>query len=97
LIVSGVIGILIGLNAARKPKQDLIEDERSKRIMEKAGYHTFWAVLYLAGTIMLLRMLKLSPSLTPSHDLFYGAQYLWMIGMFTFLILRWHYNKKGEV
>ncbi len=97
LILSGLIGFIMVLQVASKPKQELIEDERSARITQKAGYHAFWALLYLAGTIMLLRMLKPSPLLTPSHDLYYGAQYLWMIGMFTFLILRWHYNKKGEV
>lgn len=97
LILSGLIGLIIVLLVASKPKQELIEDERSVRVNEKAGYHTFWALLYIAGLIQLLRMLKLSPSLTPSFELSEGARHLWLIGIFVFLILRWHYNSKGEL
>lgn len=96
LILSGLIGFIIALKMASKPRQELIEDERSVRVNEKAGYHTFWALLYIAGLIQLLRMLKLSPSLTPSYDLSEGARHLWLIGIFVFAILRWHYNSKGE-
>ncbi len=95
-IMGGLLGILIGLNAARKPRRELIEDERSERITEKAGFHAFWAILYIAAIIILLRMLKLSPSLTPSYDLSEGARQLWLIGVLVFLILRWYYNKRGE-
>ncbi|MBU3967879.1 MAG: DUF2178 domain-containing protein, partial [Euryarchaeota archaeon] len=45
LILSGLIGFIIALKVASKPKQELIEDERSVRVNEKAGYHTFWALL----------------------------------------------------
>jgi hypothetical protein len=54
------------------------------------------ALLYIAGLIILLRMLKLSPSLTPSFELSEGARHLWLIGIFAFVILRWHYKSKGE-
>ena len=97
LILSGLIGFIIALRVASKPKQELIDDERSKRITEKAGYHTFWVILYITTIIILLRMLKLSPSLTPSSELSEGARHLWEIGLFSFIILRWYYNKKGEV
>jgi len=96
LILSGLIGFIIALKVASKPKQELIEDERSVRVNEKAGYHTFWALLCIGALIVLLRMLKLSPSLTPSFELSEGARHLWLIGIFAFLILRWHYNSKGE-
>jgi uncharacterized membrane protein len=96
LIIGGVIGMFIVLLVTFKIRQELIEDERTVRAREKAGYYAFWALLYLAGLIMLFRMLKLSPSLTPSFELSEGARHLWLIGVFTFLILRWYYNKKGD-
>lgn len=96
LILGGLIGFIIVLQVASKPKQELIEDERSKRIMEKAGYHAFWIILYVTTIIILLRMLKLSPSLTPSLELSEGARHLWLTGLFAFVILRWYYNKRGE-
>jgi len=97
LILSGVIGFIIVLQVASKPKQELIEDERSIRVREKAGFYALLSLLYFAGIFELLRILKLSPSLTPSPDYTVGARHLWLIGMFVFLILRWYYNKKGEV
>lgn len=96
LIIGGVIGCFIVLIVAFKIRQDLIEDERTVRAREKAGYHTFWAILYIAAMIILLRMLKLSPSLTPSYDLSEGARHLWLIGVLVFLILKLYYNKRGE-
>ncbi len=96
LIFSGLIGFIIVLQVASKPRHDLIEDERSIRVREKAGYHAFLVLLYIAVIVILLRMLKLSPSLTPSFELSEGARHLWLIGIFAFVILRWHYNSKGE-
>ncbi len=96
LIICGLIGLITGVRIATKPIDHFKEDERSDHIKEKAGYHTFWAILYIAAIIILLRMLKLSPSLTPSYDLSEGARHLWLIGVLVFLILRWYYNKRGE-
>lgn len=96
LILSGLMGFIIVLLVASKPKQELIEDERSIRVREKAGFYALLSLLYFVGIFELLRILKLSPSLTPSPDYTGGARHLWLIGMFIFLILRWYYNKKGE-
>ena len=96
LILGGLIGLVIGLSVATKPKCDLIEDERSVRVREKAGYSAFIAMLLIATIIVLLRMLKLSPSLTPSIELTDGVRNIWILGVWFFITFRWYYNKTGE-
>lgn len=97
LIGGGFIGIIIGLSVASKPKYDLIKDERSVRVKEKAGYTAFMAMLLILAIIPLFRMLKLSPVLTPSRELADGIQNMWLIGIWIFIILKWHYNKTGDL
>ncbi|NOR60164.1 MAG: DUF2178 domain-containing protein [Methanosarcinales archaeon] len=96
LILGGLIGLVIGLSVATKPKCDLIEDERSVRVREKAGYSAFIAMLLIATIIVLLRMMKLSPSLTPSIELTDGVRNIWYLGVWIFITFRWYYNKTGE-
>ena len=96
LILGGLIGLVIGLSVATKPKCDLIEDERSVRVRDKAGYSAFIAMLLIATIIVLLRMLKLSPSLTPSIELTDGVRNIWILGVWIFITFRWYYNKTGE-
>ena len=96
LILGGLIGLVIGLSVATKPKCDLIEDERSMTVREKAGYSAFIAMLLIATIIVFLRMLKLSPSLTPSIELTDGVRNIWIIGVWIFITFRWYYNKTGE-
>lgn len=96
LILGGLIGLVIGLSVATKPKCDLMEDERSVRVREKAAYSAFIAMLLVATIIVLLRMLKLSPSLTPSIELTDGVRNIWYLGVWIFITFRWYYNKTGE-
>jgi len=96
LILGGLIGLVIGLSVATKPKCDLIEDERSVRVREKAGYSAFIAMMLIATIIVLLRMMNLSPSLTPSIELTDGVRKIWMLGVWIFITFRWYYNKTGE-
>lgn len=95
-ILSGLIGLGVGLSVATKPKYDLIEDERSARVRNKAGYSAFIAMMLVVVMILLLRMLKLSPLLTPSRELAEGGRHIWIIGLFIFIVFRWYYNKKGD-
>ncbi len=95
-ILAGLIGLGIGLSVATKPKCDLIEDERSVRVRDKAGYSAFIATLLIAAMVPLLRMLKISPSLTPSRELAEGVQDIWIIGLWIFIAFRWYYNKRGD-
>jgi len=94
LISSGLVGLMVGLRIASKPVNHFIEDERSVRVKEKAGYSTHGTMTYVA--IIILGILKIFPSLTPSDDFFTGVLLMWVIGLYTFLIFKWYYNKTGE-
>ena len=92
LIIMGVIAIIITIITAARPKEDLIQDERSVRDNEKAGYHAFWILLVtmaLVQSIAMFGRLDISYK-SVSPDIF-------IIGMFSFIILRWYYNRKGDV
>ena len=91
LIIMGVIAIVIAIGVAARPKEDMIQDERSVRVKEKAGYHAFWillATLALVQSIAMFGRLDLSYK-SVSPDIF-------IIGMFSFIILRWCYNRRGD-
>ncbi|MCX9012775.1 MAG: DUF2178 domain-containing protein [Candidatus Methanoperedens sp.] len=96
-ISSGLMGFIIGLRLASKPRDYFLQDERTVRIREKAGYYAYEIMVSVAAVIMFLRMLKLSLPLTPSGDFFDGALLIWVVGLYSFLILRWYYNKKGDM
>lgn len=51
LISSGVMGLIISLRLASKPKDYFLQDERSVRIKEKAGYYAYEIMLSLAAII----------------------------------------------
>ena len=91
LIIMGVIVIIIAIIAAATPEEDMIQDERSVRVNEKAGYHAFWILLatmaLVQGIAMFWRLNLNYKSVSP--DIF-------IIGMFSFVILRWYYNRKGD-
>jgi uncharacterized membrane protein len=88
LIMGGLIGVAAGLIAATKSKEDLIEDERSVRVREKAGYSAFIATLLIAAIIPLLRLLKISPSITPSIEVEQVVRDIWIIGLWIFIVFR---------
>ncbi len=92
LIIMGIIAIIIAIITAARPKEDLIQDERSVRVNEKAGYHAFWILIATMGLIQLIAMvwrLDLNyKSISP--DIF-------IVGMFSFVVLRWYYNRRGDI
>ncbi len=96
LISCGLVGLMVGLRIASKPVNHFIEDERSVRINEKAGYNAYGIMTFVAVIIMLLGILNISPSLTPPHEFVKGVLLMWVIGLYTFLALKWYYNKTGE-
>ena len=91
LIIMGVIAIIVAIITAARPKEDLIQDERSVRVNEKAGYHAFWILLVTLALVQSIAMfwrLDLSYK-SVSPDIF-------IVGMFSFIILRWYYNRRGD-
>ena len=91
LILGGMILTAMGLYVASKPKEEFIQDERSKRVMDKAGHLAFWI---MADIIIVL-------SLIDRYSL-YAVEFrnastlILFIGIYSYLILKWYYNKKGE-
>jgi uncharacterized membrane protein len=95
LISSGIIGLITSLRLASKPKDYFLQDERSVRIKEKAGYYAYelmWKIAILIGGFHVLKI----PSLTPSSDFLDGALLIGVVGLYSFLILKWYYNKKSD-
>jgi len=88
-ILGGITLIIMSLCTATKTKEDLIQDERSVRINEKAGYHAFWILLGTMAIVQLIAMLwRLNLNYkSVSPDIF-------IVGLFSFVILRWYYNRR---
>ena len=88
-ILGGTMLIIMSLCTATKTREDLIQDERSVRINEKAGYHAFWILLGTMALVQLMAMLwRLNLNYkSVSPDIF-------IVGMFSFVILRWYYNRR---
>jgi len=92
LIIMGIIMIVSAIITAATPKEDMIRDERSVRINEKAGYHAFCILLVTMALLQLIGMIwRLNfnfKAVIP--DLF-------IVGVGSWIILRWHYNQRGDV
>ena len=88
-ILGGTMLIIMSLCTATKTREDLVQDERSVRINEKAGYHAFWILLGTMALVQLMAMLwRLNLNYkSVSPDIF-------IVGMFSFVILRWYYNRR---
>lgn len=88
LIFGGLTLTIMNLHTTTKTKEDLIQDERSVRINEKAGYYAFWILIGAIAIFQLIAMLwRININYTSvSPDIF-------IVGMFSFVILRWYYNR----
>jgi len=88
-ILGGTMLIIMSLCTATKTREDLLQDERSVRINEKAGYHAFWILLGTMAIVQLIAMLwRLNLNYkSVSPDIFFA-------GLFSFVILRWYYNRR---
>ena len=92
LIIMGVIAIIIAIITAARPKEDLIQDERSVRVKEKAGYHAFWILL---GTGALVQSIAMFWRLDLSYK---GVSPgIFFVGMLSFVVLRWYYNRRDDI
>lgn len=90
-ILGGLVLLVTGLYVSTKPKEYFIPDERIMKNTDKAGHHAFWLVLLV---ITVLNMIEIySPSSIKYPDV---STVIVLVGIYSFLILRWYYNKKGE-
>ena len=92
LILMGIMTMVMATYAGAKVKDDLIEDERCVRINEKAGYHAFWILIGSMGIFQLINLLgRLKLNYTDTMPI------LFIVGVYSWIILRWHYNRKGDL
>lgn len=90
LILGGLVLLVTGLYVSTKPKEYFIPDERVTKNTDKAGYHAFWLVLLV---ITILNMIEIyAPSSINYLD---ASTMIILVGIYSFMILRWYYNKKG--
>lgn len=91
LLIMGVIAIVIATITAARPKEDLIQDERSVRVNEKAGYHAF---LILIATMALVQGIAMFGRLDLSYKSV--SPDIFIVGMLSWILLRWYYNRRGD-
>ncbi|NQE45663.1 hypothetical protein C5S31_06565 [ANME-1 cluster archaeon GoMg2] len=92
LIIMGIVAIVSAIIGAATPKEDMIQDERSVRINEKAGYHAFCILL---ATMALLQAIGMVWGLNFNFKVIIPD--LFIVGVGSWVILRWHYNQRGDI
>ena len=90
IIFSGVMLIFIGIHWARKPKTEIPSDERYIRINEKAGFNAFWTTI---GILAVLTYVDFYYPLGLNFREFFLI--VVGVGMFSFHVHRFYYNRKG--
>ena len=94
LIIIGLITSLSALYAATttKPKTELVADERVTRINEKAGYTAGWLIM-LSVVLMFWadKIWSLNLELKDMHLM------VILVGIYSFFIFRWYYNRRGDL
>lgn len=92
LILGGFVLLVTGLYVSTKPNEYFTPDERIKKNTDKAGHHAFWLVLLI---ITIFNMIEMS---SPSSIKYLDAStVILLVGIYSFVLLKWYYNKKGDV
>jgi len=91
LLLMGIVAIVAIVTAAVTPEEYLIQDERSARVDEKAGYHAFCSLLLMMALLQAIgciwRLNFNFKDVIP--DLF-------IVGIWSWILLRWYYNRRGD-
>ena len=89
-VLWGLILIFIGIHWARKPKTEIPSDERYIKINEKAGFNAFWTTIgFLAVLVYVDFYYPLDLNFREFFMIVFG------VGLFSFNIYRFYYDKKG--
>ena len=89
IVLSGLMLIFIGIYWAMKTKTEL-PDERYKRVLEKAGFNAFWTTI---GILAVLTYVDFYYPLGLNFREFFMI--VVGVGMFSFHVHRFYYNRKG--
>ena len=89
-ILGGLVLLFTGLYVSTKPKEYFIPDERIMKNTDKAGHHAFWLVL------LVLTILNMFELYSPSSIKYLDGSTVILVGIYSFFMLRWYYNKKGD-
>jgi len=90
LIWVGLIMLGSALYAMRRPETEVLPDERTERNSQKVGYAAFW-IIVMSGGLMLLADERGLCNL----ELRGALSAILLIGVFSFVILGWYYNRIG--
>lgn len=90
LAAPGLVLIIAGLYRATKPKTELRLDERMRRINERAGFFAFWLIFGTTGILFWVSIYF--PDRFRTTDI---LTILMLIGIYSFYIIRFYYNRKG--
>ena len=89
LICSGIVVALIGVDLARRSKEELVRDERCIKNVHKAGFVAFWIMIAM---LLIIPIFGKYSSFPINESLLVIC-----IGLYSFMLLMWHYNRKGDV
>jgi cytochrome b561 len=95
-------GVLIGILAIWRILEDRksgfpAQDERTKKVRGKAAYYAFFIGSYFIVALMVANLLNLEFVGSPLLDAGYALVIPLLVQTLTFLGLRWHFDRKGEV
>ena len=90
LIWVGLIMLGSALYNMRRPETEVLPDERTEKNGQRAGYAAFWIIVMSGGLLSLadergLCDLEVRGALSVTI----------LIGVFSFVILGWYYNRRG--
>ncbi len=88
LAIVGAVFLIAEAINLRKPESERVLDERVERINEKAGFYAFWILISsLAAATVLSWYFELR-----LRDV---LEYTFLAGMFSFVILRSYFSRRG--
>ncbi len=90
LAAPGLVLLIAGLYRATKPETELRVDERMRRINERAGLLAFWQMIGAIGILFWVSIYF--PDMFRTTDI---LTILALIGIYSYFIIRFYYNRKG--
>ena len=90
LAAPGLVLLIAGLYRATKPEIELRVDERMRRINERAGLLAFWQMIGAIGILFWVSIYF--PDMFRTTDI---LTILALIGIYSYFIIRFYYNRRG--